>query len=254
MAPDSSDPVSMARTLVARAGRIVGLTGAGISTDSGIPDYRGPEGVWTKNPGAERMANIDAYMADAEIRRRAWRSRVNSPIWMAEPNPGHHAFVELERQGRLDTLVTQNIDGLHQLAGSDPTKVVELHGTFREVICMGCGDRGPSAATLDRVRGGEDDPSCLHCGGVLKSATISFGEQLVVQDLLRAEQGARQCDLLLVVGTSLGVYPAAGLVPLAVDHGAAVIVVNGQPTPYDRVADAVVREPISTALPRIVRG
>jgi NAD-dependent deacetylase len=254
VAPDSSDPVSIARTLVARAGRIVGLTGAGISTDSGIPDYRGPEGVWTKNPGAERMANIDAYMADAEIRRRAWRSRVNSPIWMAEPNLGHHAFVELERQGRLDTLVTQNIDGLHQLAGNDPGRVVELHGTFREVVCMACGDRGPSAATLDRVRDGEDDPSCLHCGGVLKSATISFGEQLVVRDLLRSEQAARQCDLLLVVGTSLGVYPAAGLVPLAVDHGAAVVVVNGQPTPYDRVADAVVRDPISTALPRIVHG
>jgi NAD-dependent deacetylase len=248
------DPVSIARTLVARARRIVGLTGAGISTDSGIPDYRGPEGVWTKNPGAERMANIESYMGNADIRRRAWRSRLGSPIWEAEPNPGHHAFVDLERQGRLDTLVTQNIDGLHQLAGSDPAKVVELHGTFREIVCMTCGDRGPSAATLDRVRGGEEDPDCLHCGGVLKSATISFGEQLVVEDLLRAEQAARRCDLLLVVGTSLGVYPAAGLVPLAVDVGAAVVVVNAQPTPYDRVAQAVVREPISTALPTIVHG
>lgn len=250
-----------AASLVARARRVVVLTGAGISTDSGIPDFRGPNGVWTKNPEAERLSTLDVYLSDPDVRRRAWQSRLDSPTWAARPNPGHLALVELERRGQLDTLVTQNIDGLHQAAGNDPARVVEIHGTMREVVCMRCGDRHPAEQTLERVRAGEEDPRCLarwagaeSCGGILKSATISFGQSLVAADLERAEQAALGCDLFLAVGTSLGVYPAAGLVPAAASAGATVVIVNGEPTPYDELAGAVVREPISEVLPELVAG
>ncbi len=246
------DAVAAARRLVASARRVVALTGAGISTDSGIPDFRGPEGLWTKDPGAERRATLDAYVRDPEVRRRAWRTRLEALAASAEPNAGHRALVSLERQGKLDTLVTQNVDGLHQRAGSDPERVVEVHGTVRDVVCLACGDRHPAAEALERVRSGEEDPACLRCGGLLKTATISFGQALVAADLVRAEQAARRCDLLLAVGTTLAVHPAAGLVPLASDHGATVVIVNAEPTPYDRVADVVVRTPIGEALPAIV--
>ncbi|HXQ19500.1 MAG TPA: Sir2 family NAD-dependent protein deacetylase [Acidimicrobiales bacterium] len=248
----TADPVEVARRLIRDARRVVVLTGAGISTDSGIPDFRGPEGVWTKNPEAERLATLDAYLEDEEVRRRAWRNRLNSPTWAARPNPGHDALVTLERQGKLDTLVTQNIDGLHQMAGNHPVKVVEIHGTMRQVVCMACGDRGPAGPTLERVLSGEEDPPCLGCGGILKSAVISFGQSLVATDLVRAQQAARRCDVLLAVGTTLAVYPAAGLVPLASDHEAAVVIVNAERTPYDHIAEAVVRDPISRALPAII--
>ena len=237
---------------VAASERIVVLTGAGISTDSGIPDFRGPQGVWTKDPQAAATATIQHYLADTKVRQRVWQARLASPAWTAEPNPGHRAIVDLERQGRLHTLVTQNIDGLHQLAGNDPELVVELHGTMRDVMCMDCGDRGPMEPVLDRLRAGEVDPECRRCGGILKSATISFGQSLVVADLVRAQQAAADCDLLLAVGSSLTVAPASGLVPLAKAMGATVVVVNAQPTPYDAMADAVLSDPISMVLPALV--
>jgi NAD-dependent deacetylase len=242
-----------AAELVGNAGRIVVLTGAGISTDSGIPDFRGPQGVWTKDPAAQRNSHISEYKAHAEVRRRVWQTRLTSPAWTAAPNPGHVAIVELERQGRLHTLVTQNIDGLHQLAGNDPALVVELHGTMREVMCLDCGDRGPMPPVLDRLRAGEDDPDCRRCGGLLKSATISFGQSLVVEDLARAHRAALDCDLLLAVGSSLTVSPACDLVPVAAGAGAGVVIVNAEPTPYDAIAGAVVRAPISDVLPNLVK-
>ena len=242
----------MAQALVAGAERITALTGAGISTDSGIPDFRGPQGVWTKDPAAQRSSNIADYVADPDVRRRVWQMRLASPAWTAAPNPGHLALVDLERQGRLHTLVTQNIDGLHQRAGNDPTRVVELHGTMRDVACLSCGDRGPMEPVLYRLRAGEDDPHCLRCGGLLKSATISFGQSLVPADLRRAERAAFECDLLLAVGSTLTVSPACNLVDVAATVGAPVVVVNAQPTPYDRVAAAVVRDPISDVLPGLV--
>lgn len=245
-------PVAVAQRLIRDSQRVVVLSGAGISTDSGIPDFRGPEGVWTRNPAAERQSTLDAYLGDPEVRRRTWRNRLDSPTWAAQPNLGHRALVTLEHQGKLDTLVTQNIDGLHQMAGNSPDKVVEIHGTMREVVCVTCGDRGPAQPTLERVRSGEPDPPCLRCGGILKSAAISFGQSLVVADLVRAEAAVRRCDLVLAVGTTLVVYPAAGLIPLAADYGAAVVIVNAEPTPYDDIAEAVVRDPISQALPAIV--
>ena len=240
------------RAWIDEAKRVVVLTGAGISTDSGIPDFRGPQGVWTKNPGAERTATLQHYMADPEVRKQAWRNRIDSPAWSAEPNPGHHAIVALEQQGKLHTLITQNIDELHQQAGNDPTKVVELHGTMRHVMCMACGERAPMERALDRVRAGEEDPPCRTCGGILKSATISFGQNLVPDDLERAERAVNQCDLLLAVGSSLTVYPAAGLVPLARSAGARIVIVNAEPTPYDDIADAVLGGSISEVLPALV--
>jgi NAD-dependent deacetylase len=247
-----SEDLSRAKAIVAGAGRIVVLTGAGISTDSGIPDFRGPQGVWTKDPAAQRNSHITEYIASAEVRRRVWQTRLTSPAWTAEPNPGHLAIVDLERQERLHLVATQNIDGLHQLAGNDPAMVVELHGTMREVMCLDCGDRGPMEPVLDRLRAGEDDPDCRRCGGLLKSATISFGQSLVVADLARAHRAATECDLLLAVGSSLTVSPACDLVPLAAAAGAQVVVVNAEPTPYDGIAGAVVRRPISEALPELI--
>jgi NAD-dependent deacetylase len=244
--------MSEVRGWIDAAERIVVLTGAGISTDSGIPDFRGPQGVWTKNPGAEKLATLQNYVAEPEVRKRAWRSRLESPAWKAEPNAGHRALVTLERRGKLDTLITQNIDGLHQAAGSSPARVVEIHGTMREVVCLDCGERAPMERALARVRAGEEDPPCRSCGGILKSATISFGQGLVPEDLRRAERAAARCDLMLAVGTKLSVFPIAGVVPVAKRAGARVVIVNAEPTEMDEMADAVLRGSISQLLPPLV--
>jgi len=232
--------------------RVTVLTGAGISTDSGIQDFRGPKGLWTKNPGAEKMATLQHYLADAEVRRKAWKNRLESPAWQAEPNAGHRALVALEEQGRLHALVTQNVDGLHQQAGSSPEKVIEIHGTIHEVMCMECDDRAPMEAALSRVRAGEEDPPCRRCGGVLKSSTISFGQSLVERDLLRSQEAAENCDLLLAIGSTLAVFPAANMVPIARNAGAKVVILNAQPTEMDALADAVLNDSISVVLPRLV--
>ena len=234
------------------AARVVALTGAGISTDSGIPDFRGPQGVWTRNPAAEKMSNIHYYMADPEVRRLAWQGRLEHPAWRAVPNAGHRALVALEQRGQLHALITQNIDGLHQRAGNSPDKVIEVHGTVHDVVCMRCDWRGPMGPVLDRVRAGEDDPPCERCGGVLKSATISFGQSLVPETIAKAMRAAARADVLLAIGTSLQVYPIAGAVPTAKATGARVVIVNAEPTPFDDIADAVLRAPISEVLPVIL--
>ena len=237
---------------VASAERIVVLTGAGISTDSGIPDFRGPKGVWTKNPEAEKAATIQHYLADPEVRRRAWLGRLDTPVWTAEPNLGHECVATLERQGRLHALVTQNVDGLHQEAGNDPETVIEVHGTVRYSRCWGCGDRRPMRETLDRVRAGEADPPCLVCGGIVKSDTISFGQSLVPEVIDRAMQVSAECDLMLAIGSTLSVYPAANCVPIAKRSGAAVVIVNGQPTEMDHHADHLLIGQIADILPTLV--
>jgi NAD-dependent deacetylase len=244
--------IAAARAWIDEAQRIVVLTGAGISTDSGIPDFRGPQGVWTKNPAAEKMATLEHYMSDPEVRRRAWRTRLDTLGRSPEPNPGHYALVALERRGKLDTLITQNVDGLHQRAGISPERIVEIHGTMHDVVCMDCGERAPMERALARVRAGEVDPSCRSCGGILKSATISFGQNLVPEDLRRAEQAALRADLLLAIGSSLAVYPAAGVVPAAKRAGARIVIVNAEATQMDDLADAVLRGSISAILPRLV--
>jgi NAD-dependent deacetylase len=239
-------------TWVRDAGHVVVLTGAGISTASGIPDFRGPNGVWTKNPGAEKTATLQYYVSDPEIRKAAWRNRLRSELWDAQPNDAHRALVDLERKCALDLVVTQNVDGLHLLAGQSSELVVEIHGNARSVKCMSCAWRGPMAEVLQRVEAGEEDPPCEFCGGIIKSATISFGENLVAEDLQRAQQAAERCDLFIAIGTSLGVYPAAGLPEIALRNDARLVVMNAQETPFDVVADAVVREPLETVLPALV--
>ncbi len=240
------------RAWVGEAARVVALTGAGISTDSGIPDFRGPQGVWTKNPKAEKLSDIRYYMSDPEVRRLSWQSRLEHSAWRAQPNAGHRALVELEKRGRLHALITQNIDELHQIAGNSRDKVIEVHGTMRQVVCMSCDERAPMEKALARVRAGEADPPCRSCGGILKSATISFGQALVPEVIDRAMQAAASADLFLSVGTSLQVYPIAGAVQIAKAAGARLVIVNAEPTAFDDMADAVFNESISEVLPRLL--
>jgi NAD-dependent deacetylase len=238
----------MAKPLVAL------LTGAGISTDSGIPDYRGPNGLWRRDPEAEKLVTYEYYMGDAEIRRRSWQMRRENRTLEAEPNAAHRAVAELERSGVPVRVITQNVDGLHQLAGMPDRKVLELHGTARSVVCTGCHARGPMTDALARVEAGEEDPPCRECGGILKSATVMFGERLDPVVLGEAVAISKGCQIFVAVGTSLQVQPAAGLAGVAADHGARLIIVNAEPTPYDDRADEIVRDPIGTALPRLLRG
>ena len=242
------DP-SIVRSWIDASSRVVALTGAGISTESGIPDFRGPQGVWTKDPKAEKLSNIHEYMADPEVRRQAWQGRLRHPAWTATPGPGHLALVDLERRGKLHALVTQNIDGLHQRAGSSPDLVIEVHGTIHDVVCMDCGWRGPMGPVLDRLRTGDEDPPCTECGGILKSATISFGQQLVPEVIDRAMQAAGEADLLLAIGSTLQVYPVAAAVPRAKAAGARIVIVNAEPTHFDDIADVVIQQRIGDALP-----
>ncbi|MEI7030347.1 SIR2 family NAD-dependent protein deacylase [Streptomyces pratensis] len=230
------------------------LSGAGISTDSGIPDYRGPNGVWRKNPEAEKLVTYDFYMSDPEIRRRSWQLRRAGAARHAEPNAAHRAVVELERSGTPVRVITQNVDGLHQRAGLPDRKVLELHGTALAVVCTRCHARSSMAEALERVEAGEPDPACGVCGGILKSATVMFGERLDPRVLADAMAISKACEVFVAVGTTLQVQPAASLAGIAAEHGARLIVVNAEPTPYDELADEVVREPIGTSLPKLLAG
>lgn len=247
----SAEAVDLVRSWIAQASCVVVLTGAGISTDSGIPDFRGPQGVWTKNPAAEAQSTLQTYLADPRVRQAAWRTRMASPMWSARPNRGHLALVALERRGKLHALITQNIDELHQIAGNSAERVIEVHGTARRVVCWQCGQRTPMHDVLQRVRNGEDDPACLSCGGILKSDTISFGQALVPEVIDRAMLAASQAEVLLAIGSTLQVFPAAGVVPVAREAAARVVIINNQPTPTDPLADVLMREPIGELLPQL---
>jgi NAD-dependent deacetylase len=231
--------------------RIAALTGAGISTDSGIPDFRGPQGLWTRNPGAQQMSTYQAYVSDPALRRRSWQARRQHPAWAAEPNAAHLALAGLATSAIDTWIITQNIDGLHQKAGTPAERVVELHGSMFSVVCVSCGDLSPMNEALARVEAGEEDPDCPRCGGILKSATVMFGQRLDPGVFLRAEQAARRCDLFLAIGSTLTVEPAASLCGVAAGAGAALVIVNADATPYDGLAAEVIREPIGTAVPRI---
>ena len=232
--------------------RTVALTGAGVSTESGIPDFRGPNGIWTRDPASERLSNIGYYIANPEIRRESWRRRLDHPARGANPNAAHRALAALEGAGRLELLVTQNIDGLHLAAGSSAERLVEIHGTIRETACLGCGDRRPMREILARVEAGEPDPACERCGGILKSATVSFGQNLDPDLLARAEEAAATAELFLAVGTSLTVYPVARLPEIALDAGARLVIVNAEPTPLDDLAHAVIRGQAGEVLTALV--
>mmetsp|Transcript_26185 Transcript_26185/g.52979 ORF Transcript_26185/g.52979 Transcript_26185/m.52979 type:complete len:271 (-) Transcript_26185:186-998(-) len=245
-----------ARELMRAAQRILVLTGAGISTDSGIPDFRGPNGLWTRNPKAEKASRLEFWIADAEVRAARWeqmaRQRGAGPSRQPRPNRGHEAVAALAATGRMSLLVTQNVDGLHQEAGVPPEGIVEVHGSTRSTRCLDCGQVRPMGETLDRFEAGDRDPQCRQCGGMLKTATISFGQALIEEDLDRAFQAARECDLLVAVGSTLSVYPVAGIVPAARDAGAKVIIVNAQATEMDELADVVVNASISEVLPPLI--
>lgn len=250
-APLDTDLVHRVRGWLHAAKRIVVLTGAGISTESGIPDFRGPNGVWTRNPEAEKLSTLQNYLADPEVRKASWRSRLEHPAFSAEPNAGHAALVGLERRGMLHALITQNIDGLHRRAGHARDKVIEVHGNLHSVVCLNCGWKGPMLTALERVRRGEEDPACERCGGILKSDTISFGQALVPEVIDRALKVAEETDFLLAVGSTLQVYPVAHAVPIAKANGARLVIVNAQPTQFDAMADAVLRAPIGQVLPAL---
>ncbi len=250
-----NDAITAAQGLIDEASAVAVLTGAGISTDSGIPDFRGPQGVWTKNPEAEKKSHIDTYLNDPEHRKANWQRLAKRQIWAeVDPNDGHRALLALEVRNRLHTLVTQNVDGLHQAAGSSPELVVEVHGTTRRVKCLDCGDGAEMQKALDRVLAGEEDPACKTCGGILKSATISFGQSLEVESLERAQIAAQECDLLLCIGTSLGVFPVANMVPIAKNFGAPIVIVNAEPTGFDDLASVLVGGSISEVLPIMLRA
>lgn len=231
--------------------KIAVLTGAGISTGSGIPDFRGPAGVWTLNPERARLLEIDAFVCDREVRIAGWRDWRDHPAWASSPSNAHKALARLADAGLLDVVLTQNFDGLHQAGGLDPARVVEMHGTLQTTSCMACADR---VKTADVVAGlaSNPDPSCQDCGGILKPDIVYFGEQLPAEAIDRAVEAAATCDLFLAIGTSLSVYPVASLAGMAVESGADLIIVTAEPTDYDRYATEVIREPIDLAVPALV--
>jgi len=245
------DAVRAVRDWVRAANRITVLTGAGISTDSGLPDYRGPRGVWTRDPAAMRLSSLPEYLAEPDVRREVWADMLRRAAHDIAPNEGHRALAELGRI-RLVTIVTQNVDGLHQLAGSDPARVIELHGSTRCTECLSCRDRDELATALERVSAGDADPSCLRCGGVLKPATIAFGQAVPRPVLTAALAAARECEVLLAVGTTLSVSPASTVAAEASRHAARLVICNAQPTDYDRFADAVLRGSITEILSAVL--
>jgi NAD-dependent deacetylase len=247
-----------AKELLGNALVVTVLTGAGISTDSGIPDFRGPQGVWTKYPDAEKLATLDVYLKDEEIRKQAWQSRLHSPVWIAEPNNGHKALKILADTGKLYKLITQNIDGLHQASGIPESLILEIHATMKRAMCWKCKKRFDMKEVLERVKNNDPDPKCLEtyagaiCQGILKSDTISFGQMLDSEVLASAEEAAIKSDLFIAAGTSLSVYPAANLVPIAHNAGARIIIINQQATAFDRLADCVINDSTTKILPELV--
>ncbi len=235
--------------LIEAAHRIVVLTGAGASTESGIPDFRSPNGLWQR----QLPTTYQEFISSQEARKRYWELRVPISRQMAEakPNATHEALTELERLGKLTAIITQNIDGLHQAAGTSPERVIELHGTARQAACTHCGTRSPIAPLLDRVAAGEEDPRCA-CGGYLKAATILFGQPLPRAALEQAVALAITCDLFFVIGSSLRVNPAAQLPDLAVERGIPLIILNREPTPLDERADMVLRATAGETLAQIM--
>lgn len=237
---------------LAEAERVTVLTGAGISTASGVPDFRGPNGLWTLNPGAERASHVRYYLEDEEARRAGWRAALDRRMGRIVPNVGHFALVELERRDKLLGLATQNVDGLHITAGNTPELVHELHGTWRYSRCFGCDERRPVEETVERVAAGDHDPRCLSCGGVMKRDVVLFGEPLDEEVIGAAMVASENCDLFLAIGTSLGVTPAANTIARAKAAGARTVIINGQPTERDQYASASLRGDISELLPELV--
>lgn len=227
--------VELAVSLIRGASSVVAMTGAGISTESGIPDYRGPGGVWETG----KPPTIGDYLENIATRKEFWSRRlVEYPQLAArEPNAGHWALVELERRGTLLAVITQNIDGLHQKAGNSPERVIELHGSAHLLRCVDCGRTWPAEQIRERLLAGEEDPRCEACGGILRSGTVLFGDPVPKEALDRAVAVAKDCDIMLIVGSSLVVNPAARLPAMARRNGASLIILNRTETAHDRMAD-----------------
>jgi len=237
--------------MITQARRIVVFTGAGVSTESGIPDFRSPGGLWTKFDPED--FTIDRFLDSPETRRRQWRLLLAGGLLKdASPNAAHAAIAELETLGRLDCVITQNIDNLHQKAGNDPGRVYELHGNLHWIRCLACGGRYPLREILGESGASPDPPSCRRCGGMLKPDVIFFGEALPDATLREATHRANTCDLMIVVGSSLVVYPAAYMPFYAKQSGAKIVIVNLTPTPADRTADAVIRASAGEVMGRIL--
>lgn len=245
------DDGSLARVLDGYS-RILVLTGAGISTAAGIDDFRGPNGVWTKDPQAELGSTLEYFLEYPEIRAKAWQRRLNSGIWKAEPTDAHRAIAELEHQGRVTAVVTQNTDGLHQLAGS--TRVLEVHGSARTCHCESCHRHWPTEIVLHQLRAGVADPRCTDCGGIMRADSILFGENLVPEVIDQAMDAAERCDAVLALGTTLAVQPVAGLFPLAIGSGALGVIVNQGETQYDHLAQVIIDDDVQTVVPKLLGG
>jgi NAD-dependent deacetylase len=254
----SDESLNEAQRLVESSTNVVVITGAGVSTASGIPDFRGPEGLWTKDPAAERLSNIDTFTSSSEVREEVWQRLLLRRAITIQPNPAHRALVAFERTGKLKALITQNIDGLHVTAGSDPDLVIEIHGHSRTTRCLRCGAETPTTSVLDRVAAGDLDPHCheivadAECDGLLKTAVVSFGQPLPAAAFALAELRAKRSGLLICIGSTLSVHPVAGLVPKAVSRGARLLIINGEPTPFDHIAEVIVRGDIPTNLPFVL--
>ena len=246
------DQIDSASEMVVQSKKLVVFTGAGISTESGISDFRSPGGIWDRfDPGE---LNYQSFMASEAGREKYWQ--FSKALWPeianAKPNPGHYAIAELHRLGKLDCVITQNIDSLHQKSGVPEEKVLELHGTLKWVSCLECGQRYPREQIQTRLSSGIKVPRCDSCGGIMKPATISFGQPMPVQETREAEARAAACDLFLVAGSSLVVYPAAQMPLIAKDSGARLIIINLTPTPHDRYADIAIHDKTGPALSQIV--
>ncbi len=238
--------------LLSESSRVVAFTGAGISTDSGIPDFRGPNGLWTKNPLAEKTSTLSYYLNDPDVRKVAWEGRERTFDGRAQPNRGHHALVAIERAGKLDAVVTQNVDGLHQDSGIPEHKVFEVHGTIKFGRCWDCNDRRPMAEFIERVRRGDPDPRCEECGGIVKSDAVLFEQALDPAVINGSFAAAENCDVMLAIGSTLAVTPAAYVVERARAAGRTVVIVNGGETERDRYANVILRGDISTILTDLV--
>jgi NAD-dependent deacetylase len=246
----TEDPIDTLRTFLAAARNIVVFTGAGISTESGIPDFRSPGGIWSKM----QPITYQEFVGDPAMRREAW-SRLFSGVmgWTgAAPNAGHHAVARLVRRGRASAVITQNVDGLHQAAGVPPERVVELHGNATFAKCLECGLRHELDILKQSFLGTGEIPTCRDCGGLVKSATISFGQAMPEAEMRRADQIARQADLFIVLGSSLVVYPAAGFPLLAKRAGARLVIINREPTEQDPLADLVLHDSIGKIMTAVV--
>ena len=250
--PGAGHDGGMAISSLAEANRIVILSGAGLSTAAGIPDFRGPEGLWTKDPYAELVSTLSWYLNDEDVRKAAWRRRATPEVWAAKPTKAHQAIVDLERQGRLRAIITQNTDGLHQVAGSSPELVHEVHGSMRQWRCEMCARTGPMEEMIERVNAGEEDPRCPDCGGITRATVILFEEVLEPDVIEAAINAVEDCDAIVAIGTSLGVYPVAGLFPTAIGHGAYGVIVNATETAMDHLAHQVVNGQLDDVLPDLL--